>query len=175
MTQTGREYSQALFSLAIEENMKTEISDSLTFMKEVFCENPDFARLLSSPAVSLNERLSIIDTAFSNQNEYAVSLLKLLSEKRLVDIFDECTDGYNEMVRESGSISSATVTSAVELTPAQREALLKKLENITGHTVIMEEKTDPSLIGGIIIETDGKVIDASLRQSLSDIKDVIRR
>ena len=78
------------------------------------------------------------------------------------------------MLASSKSISYATVTSALELTDDERAKLISKLEKMCGTKVQIEEKTDPSLIGGIVIEVDGKVIDGSIRNRLSDVKDVIK-
>ena len=52
-------------------------------------------------------------------------------------------------------------------------AIRKELERRFGHTVVVECETDPSLIGGVRVEVDGKVIDGSIRNKLEQIKDVM--
>lgn len=175
MTQMSKEYATALFMLASEENCRKEIADALAVMKDAFEQHSEYAELLSSPAVSIGERLEIIDAAFSSLHEYAVSFLKLLCERMLARSFTECVSEYNNLLAASSGISTATVTSAVELTANQQSTLRQKLEKMCGHTVIIETSVDASVLGGMIIEVDGKVIDASLRRRLSDVKDVISR
>lgn len=173
--QTYKEYAEALFLLAAEENIKKEIGETLTAMEDAFCENPVFLELLSSPAVPMEERLSIIEKTFSSLERYGISFLKLLCERGHLPGFSEMVQTYRELVEIAGKVSTAQVVSAVELTEEEKTSLLKKLEKQCGHTVTAEYRVDKELLGGIVIEIDGKVIDASLRNRLNDIKEVMSR
>ena len=175
MTNASREYTEALFALSSEENCLDEVASSLKLMSDIFGQNPEYSELLSSPAIPIGERIELIDTAFSSAHEYALSFLKLLSERSLVSIFPECEKDFSNMLASSNSISYATVTTAVELTSDERAKLIAKLEKLCGNEVQIEEKTDTSLLGGVVVEIDGKIIDASLRRRLSDVKDVIAK
>ena len=66
-------------------------------------------------------------------------------------------------------------TSAVSLTDRECIELTKKLEKISGNTVSLDCHVDPSLIGGVIVEMNGRVMDGSLRHRLREVKDVINR
>ena len=66
-----------------------------------------------------------------------------------------------------------TVTAEAPLTDEEKEKLKNKLEAMTKSTVSMEYFIDESLLGGLIAEIDGKVLDGSLRKRLHDIKEVI--
>lgn len=175
MKQMSKEYAVALFALATEENCRKEVMDSLNVMVGILEENREYIDLLSSPAVPKDERLTMIDGAFSALNEYATSFLKLLCERRLVHEFFACVEEYSQLLADSSNVSVAKVTGAVELTPEEETKLKEKLEAMCKHTVVMETDVDATLLGGMIIEIDGKVIDASLRRRLSDVKDVISR
>lgn len=173
MMQMSNEYAVALFMLASEENCREDIAKGLDVINSAFEENGEYEELLNSPAIPASKRLEIIDEAFGNLHEYAVSFLKILCERRLVKEIKGVVEEYNKLLEASSNISTAKVTSAVELTDKEKDAVLKKIEDMIGHTVTLETEVDSSLIGGMIIETDGKVIDASLRQRISDVKDVI--
>ena len=81
MMQTEREYAEALFSLAAEENSVAEYLDALLTVKELVAENPDYIELLASPAIPMSERLAAIDEAFDGRMpEYVVSFIRLLCE-----------------------------------------------------------------------------------------------
>ena len=60
-----KEYAEALYSLACEENMKEEISLAVREIDKIFKENPEYLEFLSSPAIEIIERLSKLDEAFS--------------------------------------------------------------------------------------------------------------
>jgi len=175
MMQMSKEYTEAIFALSSEENCCGDVSSSLNMMADIFEKNDEYAHLLSSPAIPVDERLSLIDEAFSSVHEYALSFLKLLCEKNIVSVFPQCVKEFNNMLASSKSISYAAVTTAIELTDNERHKLVSKLEKMCGNEVQLEEKIDPSLLGGIVIEVDGKILDASIRQHLSDVKDVIAK
>ncbi|MBR4950139.1 MAG: ATP synthase F1 subunit delta [Clostridia bacterium] len=175
MTQNNIEYATALYMLAAEENSQNEVSDSLKVMLGAFSENGEYYDLLSSPAIPIRERLEIIDSAFSSLHEYAVSFLKILCEKMLVRSFPSLCKEYENLLLASSKVSFAKVASAIKLTKEEEKALKEKLEKLCGHTVVIETSVDKNLMGGLVIDIDGKVIDASLRQRLNDVKDVISR
>ena len=49
------------------------------------------------------------------------------------------------------------------------------MELMTGNAVVLDVETDAGILGGIIVEIDGKVIDGSLQNRLNLVKDVIGR
>ncbi len=175
MMQMSKEYATALFMLASEENCRVEVSESLAVVVETLQDNPGYVELLSSPAVPVGERLSLIDDAFSSLHTHVVSFLKLLCEKMMMRSFLDAAEEYQNLLAASQNVSTALVTSAVSLTQEETEALLAKLTSMCGHEVEIETTIDESLLGGMIIEIDGKVIDASIRRRLGDVKDVISR
>ena len=77
------------------------------------------------------------------------------------------------MLEETKNITKAQVKSAVPLTDTQKDALKEKLEKLSGKTVFIQCDVDSSIIGGLIVEMDGKVINASIHKHLNDVKDVI--
>lgn len=175
MMQNKNEYATALFMLASEEDCKDEISKDLSVIREAFSQNAELRELLSSPAIPTSERLGVIETVFGSLGEYAVSFLKILCEKRLIGGFEDMADEYDKMVEMSKNLSVAKVTSAVELTEQEQKKLKEKLERMCGHSVVIETSVDASILGGMVIALDDKIIDASLRGRLSDVKEVISR
>ena len=105
--------------------------------------------------------------------EHIVSFISLLCERGRIHEFSECVKEYKELCDASKRISTAIVTSSVELTEAEKEKLVKKLEKMSGRTVIADCRIDKSLIGGLIIEMDGTVLDGSVRSRLKEVKEVI--
>lgn len=176
MTEISREYGQAIFMLACEKDKKTEYRDALEEIKTAFDENPDFMILLSSPGVSKSERLSIIEKTFSgHMPEDVVSYLSLMCDKGRLSEFSESVEEYENLLSESQKVKVAKVTSAVELTEEEKTALTKKLMTAYKTNVSIEYCIDSSILGGVVVEMDGKVLDGSLRSRLKDIKEVINR
>ena len=175
MTEISKEYGTALFMLASENGKQREYDEALSLISAVFAENPEYSDFLASPGVSLEERLSAIDTAFASLPEDVLSYLKLLCERGRIGGLNESIKEYKQLLAASEHVSTAYVTSAVELTDEEIAALKNKLEAICRSTVSMEFSIDPSLLGGLIVEVDGRILDGSLRHHLNEVKDVISR
>ena len=176
MSDISNEYAKALFMLAAETGKNKEYKEALDTVLEVFENNPLYPEFLSTFAIPLEERLCALETAFSNVLPRDVlSFLKLLCEKKHMGEFFECVADYNAMYNEICEVSNAKVTSAVELSGAEKTSLKEKLEKMSGKKTLIEYTVDKSIIGGLIVEMDGKIMDSSLRKHLKDVKDVISK
>lgn len=176
MSEISSEYAKALFMLAMENEKGEEYEKALDLVSDAFLENPAYMEFLTSPGIPLEERLGALESAFSGAVPRDVlSFLKLLCEKRYIRDFQDCAKQYKTLLNEVGKVSNAKVTSAVELDEKEKETLREKLEKLSGHTVMIEYTVDKSILGGLIVEMDGRVMDSSLQKHLKDVKDVISR
>ena len=176
MTRISKEYAEALFGLAAESGQTEQIYLALETMRKVFEENPDYGKMLSSPAIPLSERTAAVEEAFSGKvPEYAEFFLKLLCRHGIADRFCGCVGDYRALYLESKGVSRAEVISAVELTDVQKQSVEKKLTALCGRKVITEYTVDPSYIGGLSVSVDGKIMDGSVKRRLREIKEVIDR
>lgn len=176
MTEMNKEYGQALFTLAKELGQENEYALALECVMEVFSGTPEYIDFLASPGISMEERLDAVEKAFDGAvPENIVSFIQLLCERGRIRSIAGCVEEYKKLLDVQNSISTAHVTSAVELTEEEKEKLKDKLEIKCGHSVILECTTDESLMGGIMVEIDGNLIDGSLRNRLHEVKDVMSK
>lgn len=169
------EYAEALFLLATEENRQSEYLGDMQMLKGVIEENGEYLLLLSSPAVSLEEKEALIDGAFGAvASEHTVSFLKLLCLKGRAELLPMCIEDFVALYNKVNRVIRAEVTSAVELTDSEKEKIIEKLSKKTGHRVELLCRVDKSILGGVIISTEDAVMDGSLKQKISDVKEVIK-
>ncbi|MBQ4271794.1 MAG: ATP synthase F1 subunit delta [Clostridiales bacterium] len=176
MTGRGREYASALFATGLEDNCLEEINDGLKVIKEVLDSDPMFADFLLSPAIPKEDRVKAVEEAFGkNVHEHITAFLCILTSKGHIRDLDECIEVFDELYKDSMKKSVATVTSAVELTPEQKDKLQKKLEKMSGKELTVTYRIDKSLIGGIVVESDGTRLDGSIKRRLKEIKEVMEQ
>lgn len=173
MAQVTNEYAEALFDLSRETDSTKEISAALDTVLAVIEENPEYLDFLSSPNIAKSERISAIEEAFSGLNEYVVSFVSLLCEKGRIREIRECISEFKQLCDAADKISVAQVVSTVELSATQKDALCRKLEKICGNKVVLDCRTDKSLLGGMTVTVDGKIIDGSIRHRLHELKEVM--
>ena len=175
MNELSREYARALFSLASEKNCKSEYASYLDSLCQSFSDEPMYLEFLHSPAISTNEKISSITKIFSSiVPEDVLSFVQLMCEKGRINLIFEAAQAYKDLVAQSDKVIDAVITSAVELTEDEKKKLQLKLENKFSSKVNLTFKIDPSLLGGIVVETDGKILDGSIKNRLRDLKEVIK-
>ena len=172
VTDISKEYAEALFALASETGEQSSFMTALETVTEALDEHPELLELISSPAIACAERVETVAHCFGACcPETVVSFLQLLCEKGRIRLIDACAKEYRRLLDISTSVSVASVTSAVPLN--EIAALTQKLSRASGRAVQLSCTVDPSLLGGVIVEMDGRVIDGSLRHRLQEVKEVI--
>lgn len=176
MTGIAKEYAQALYMLSAENDKTDEFLRHISLIGDIIQENPDYLKLLDSPALLLSERLSLIESAFCNAvNEHIVSFLQLMCENGHIKFLPECIDEFSILARAAQNCTQAMVYYAQPLNDSQKAALNQKLENLTRKSVEAFYIEDKSLIGGVKIDIDGKTLDGSISGRLNKIKGVINK
>lgn len=176
MADVAKEYGRALFELATEEQIEELILGEIRELRNILKDNSDFLKLLDAPNINLEERVTVIDSVFSGKiHEYLCSFLKLLTERRhSPDVFG-CFDEYESCYEDKNAIIEAYVTSAVELSDSQRQALFEKLRAKAGKTVVMKCHVDPKLIGGIRVNMDGVLFEGTIRARLDELRNNLKK
>lgn len=170
MTELAREYGDGLYALASEEHIADDVLQQLQALKASFRENPQFLKLLSNMALSKAERVGIIDAALRAQvHPYVLNFLKILCERGALNEFEGCEEAYRRLYNKENRVMEATVTTAVALDAQKRQQLIDKLAAMTGRKVQLTEKVDAQVMGGVMLEMDGKRWDNTVRHRLEDI------
>ncbi len=176
MTATVKDYAQALFALAKDTKTAAAYFDALQTVDSILENHPEYTALLSSPAIPKRERTELLKTAFGAAIPVEVlHFLQLLCQNGDVRHLHGCLEVFRQLLEDAQRRSHALVTSAVPLSQEELEMLQKRLETVTGRTVRLTSAVDPTLIGGLTVEIDGKIFDGSLKHRLHDMKEVITR
>ena len=159
MTELAKRYGGSLYDLAAEEQLTDQLLAELDVALDCFNQEPAYLRLLSTPGVPKKERCALLDKAFAEAHPYLVNFLKLLCEENLLAELPGCVRAYRDRYNADHGIIEATVVSAVPLNDTSREKLLAKLQEMTGKTVRLTAKVDPSILGGLRLDLNGTRLD----------------
>lgn len=176
----GKIYSTALFELCCEqdspentlENTYEEFKDVVELLYDSGSEDcHDLVKLLGSPLISGQDKTGCLDAVFKGRiSDMTLDFLCLVADKgrfgQITEIFGEFRKMYNDKM----GILEAEAVTAEPLSAELKEALIAKLSKTTGRKVSLTEKTDKSLIGGIIVRYGNTEIDGSVRTRLEKLK-----
>lgn len=173
MTQASKEYAAALFSIALEKQCVRPWADAVGEMAECLREYPAYCDLLTSPEIPAEERESLMRAAFAGTPEEILRLAALMIQRGRAWEIPDTADRFRQLADEAEKHKTARVVSAAPLTEAEKERLIKRLAGDTGAKITLSCETDPALLGGMLVEIDGRVIDGTLRTKLRELKEVI--
>ena len=176
MTDMSKAYADALFSLALETNTVFETLMALKEIREGIYGTEGAMDLLASPSIPKDERCAVLEKAFGDvQPEHVMSFVCVLVQHGHIRELNDCLEAYTALHDEHCRLSTAYVTSAIELTAKEKADLTEKLSRRFQRTIHLECAVDPSLLGGLVVRLDGMVIDGSLKHRLQEIKEVMNR
>lgn len=168
-TTIARPYARAAFDEARTEGRLGPWSEALQVAAEVV-KDPRVESLLGNPRVTSNELAQfLIDIAGPNLGDHGANLVRTLAENHRLAYLPEISALFDELKDEAEKIVDVTVTSAAPLDDTQRKTLAAALERKLNRGIRMQCQTDPSLIGGAVLQAGDLVIDGSLRTQLNRI------
>ena len=175
MTEVGSVYGEALYGLCQEEGLAQALLAELDVLEQCFRDTPEFTRLLSSPALTKAERCRILDDSFRGQLQpYLLNFLKILTEKGYMRHFADCCAAYRDCYNRDNNILPVRATTATALTREQARRLTEKLSAITGKTVALTNHLDPTVLGGVRLDYDGKQLDDTIANRLDSIRSLLK-
>ena len=176
----ARRYARALLQLAETPTQReTFARDLASFARTATTSAEGDASLLFVLDFNihpLNERRAVLDTVLSRMNLDAtvVRFLKLVFERGRIGGIPHMSTAYAEMADALAGRQKATITSALPLAPDSVAKLKASLEQVTGKTIVVEPKVDPSLLGGVVAQVGTYVFDGSLKSQLERMRTTLR-
>ncbi|OYT16382.1 MAG: ATP synthase F1 subunit delta [Bacteroidetes bacterium 4572_77] len=165
-------YGDALFEVAIEEEILPKIEEELKFVIDSFKEYPDFYRLFNSPEISISERKVMISEVFEGKiSEELLNFLKILVDKRRTSSLYVIGKAFYKLVDIYKNIEHVVVESVNELSDSEMNALKNKLTELTGKNIELENKVNKGVVGGLVIKAGDKIIDGSISKKLNEMRE----
>lgn len=88
-----------------------------------------------------------------------------------LDLVGQVADQYQALLDEGDDTLSVTVTTAVPMDDGLRDKVRATVGARTNRPVYLVERVDPGIVGGLVIEMQGKRYDASVRAQLANIRE----
>jgi len=165
-------YGDALMQAAREKKKLDEVFEEALALYGIFKGQEDLVHLLNHPQVVKEEKLRIISNVFQGRvSDEMMGFLTVIVDKGRQNEILSILDYFIGQVKEAKGIGTARVTSAVELTKAQKEQVKDRLLATTRYVEFeMDYSVDPSLIGGMVIRIGDRVVDSSIKTRLYELK-----
>jgi len=171
-SKAGARYAKSLLDLSKEQNAVEEVKNDMVFFEQVVDGNSELEAILKNPIVPLDKKQGILQGIFGGKvNAITENFLKLIVNKGRAAILFDTAKQFVQQYNAIKGIVTAEVTSASELTGANRAEIIDLVKKELGaNEVVVKEKIDPALIGGFILKVGDRQFDASIASSLTKLK-----
>ena len=168
-TAAARRYAKAVFELAREEGKFDEWGQRLARIRELFAD-PEVAAVVSNPTIPAEQRESIVATVPRLIDQEATNFARLLIESGRIAEARDVEEEYERMVDDAEGRVRATLTTAIELGPHDRDRVARELSQRLEKDVRLQVVVDPRIVGGLKLQYGDHVIDASVAARLQQLR-----
>lgn len=166
-TKTARRYAKALFELAKEGGALQPTADDLAHLAAVAAD-ATVMPVLRSPLLSAARRGELAASLVRELklSDLLTRFVRLLADNRRLGDLPGINEHFQRLLdRELGRLR-IVLHSPTALEGTQEQQLVAAFAAVTGKSIIPHSVVDPDLLGGVVVEVDGKVYDGSVRTQL---------
>jgi F-type H+-transporting ATPase subunit delta len=169
----ARRYAQALLELGVEQNTLDGIVGELESIAAMWESNHELRNALENPLVSHAAKKAVMGdlAARVGLSETTRHVLLLLVDRRRIRTLPYVARTLRELADARKGVLRAEVTTASPLSDAYYTRLQAQLEKMTGQRVVVDRRTDPNLIAGVVTRIGDRIFDGSLRTRLQSLRD----
>ncbi len=167
----AKRYAAALWDVT-EPSERASTYSVLCGLLSAVWDHDDAKRLLRNPAVSSDVKIKIIDEcldALAGSDTLKLFFKELVSKGRF-EAFDQVVTAFEQKLMAANNSQKATVTTAIPLEESDCVRIRKQLEEKVGSSVDLTQKVDPQILGGMIVEVGGKLLDLSVKTKLNSFQ-----
>lgn len=164
-------YAKSLYDRAVETGSLESVARDITNLNEAVTQSADFRLFLNSPLIARNTKKEALKKIFSGYHDDTRGLFDLMADKGREEFIAQAGIEFIRIYNREKGITHAEVTSAVEL---DKDTVKKISEFVKKHTgareVVIHQKTDANLIGGLTIMFEGRIYDSSVLAQIYKMK-----
>lgn len=151
-----------------------EVRDQLEVVTKALRSNIDLQVALAEKAYTPEQREELVRNVFTGMHPALVDVLLVMSERDDLELANRVYAAFDGLIEEKLGVVVVDVTTAVPLDDALRETISNKAAQDLGKKVVLRERVDKSILGGIIMSASGRRIDASIATQLETARTVLK-
>jgi F-type H+-transporting ATPase subunit delta len=164
-------YAEALFQIAEENDVVSDIHEELLQLEILFGESATLSAFLTSPKVDVKEKKQLIKKVLGPHfSPLIIHFLFTLSDKNRELIIPYMANEFKEILDRIHNRIDVDITSAVPLQESVVQRIKDNLSATLGKEIILHSNLDPSIIAGIIIRVEDRILDGSTHGYLRRLK-----
>lgn len=170
-SRVAKRYARALFEFALDNGQLESVAADLDLLDAALRDSPELRQLIDSPVISTRTKQAAFSALFKDRLQadtfkYVLFLMAKNREALLPDIVAD----FRDLLDDHRGILRGEVTSVIALSELQLRNLKERLDQLSGKNVLITQRTDPNLLGGLMVRIRDTVYDTSLRHKLEKLR-----
>lgn len=164
-------YSKSLLDLAIERGQLEQVYADMLYLKDLNQQSREFLNMLRSPVVASDKKLAVIDAVTKGKvSEMTAGFARLLVTKGREGELPEIITAFIRQYKDYKNIHIVKLTTATPVSDSVKNALVERVKQTANlQNIELETVVDPNIIGGFVLQTGDKLVDASVAYELKEI------
>ncbi len=172
MRPASLQYANALADIALAQGAAGPALKQLADFGALYAESEELRNVLASPGVPREAKHGVIEklAARIGASKIIRNFLFVVIDHRRSALLPDIIETFENVVRQRQGIAEAEISSAVELTAAQKKEMAQRIADLTGKRVETKYAIDPGLLGGAVVRIGDTIYDGSLRSRLNELR-----
>jgi F-type H+-transporting ATPase subunit delta len=166
------QYANAMADIALAQGAAEPTVKQLGAFDAVYGESAELRTFLASPAVTIEAKHAVIEKLVARLGASKIirNFLFVITDHRRTQLLPEIVTTFQQVIRQRAGVAEAEISSAVELSAAQKKEMVKTLASLTGKKIETKYSLDPGLLGGAVVRIGDTIYDGSLRSRLNELR-----
>jgi F-type H+-transporting ATPase subunit delta len=164
-------YAKALLDLALEQNQLDAIAGNMKDFLDTIRKNPQLDVLLKSPVITGDHKMAVVKRVFEKSyHKNTIAFFDILIRKNRSYYVKGAVQAFMHLYKIHNKIITASIKTAQPINDNLTNEVKQFIEKYSGKKVELTSSIDPRLIGGLVIQMEDKLFDASISGKLSKVK-----
>jgi F-type H+-transporting ATPase subunit delta len=176
LSAVAERYASALAEVALERKIVDEVKSDLESFVELFYSSADLRNALESPVVNREVKQRVVHeiAAKMGADVSVQNFIYLIVDHRRTELLHEILVALRQQLNSRMGIEEAEVSSAKELSAAEKKELTAVIERRTGKKIEARFREDKTLLGGAVVRVGSTVYDGSVREQLNRLREQLQ-
>ena len=166
-------YRYAKAALTFASNESKDLGDDMDQVLALFEAHEDVASFLENPLLPAKAKKEALIKLIPQHTKAFAQLLEVLTLNNRLSILEAVAKQYKNQNELLQGYISATVVTAIPLTPVLKAEVLEKVKSISSKKIQLQNQVKPTIIGGFVLTLGDMQYDASVAHKLKGIKTVL--
>lgn len=168
----SQRYAKSLIEIATDHKQLEAVYNDILVLNSIVKNSREFVLMLNSPIINSDKKYKVINAVTNGRiSKTTEAFLKLLCNKNRESNLPGVITSFIEQYNTIAGIHNAKLTTAAPVSQELIDSFISKIKASTSYDhVRLETIIDDKIIGGFILEMEGKLIDSSILRNLNDVK-----